>query len=146
MTDLAIRQLDMLFSEFVNSFELILSGILAIRVLRWMVLFSAPAEAWATSTASNNVGIWRHLEFQLQLCYFSYLGSSRSNPGQKNMSENVNLITKTSKTIKNWENKNSQKKLRKLQFWSIFTSEIFNFPMLTHVFGGSRGLIQSFLY
>ena len=34
MTDLAIRQLDMLFSEFVNSFELMLSGILAISVLR----------------------------------------------------------------------------------------------------------------
>ena len=139
MTDLATRQLDMLFSEFVNSFELMLSGIFAIRVLRWMVLFSAPAEAWAASTTPNNVGIWRQPGCQLQFDMFQLSGYPRELWDQpqagKHVRESQSDHQNIPKTFK-IEKIRTSRKLRKLQVWSIFTSKIFNFPMLTHV---SRG-------
>ena len=67
MPNLANRQLDTPFSKFNHSIELTLSGFVVLRVLRWLVVFSAPAEAWAANTAPNKVGIWHHLGCQLEL-------------------------------------------------------------------------------
>ena len=67
MPNLANRQLDTPFSKFNHSIELILSGSFVLRVLRWLLVFSAPAEAWATNIALNKVGIWHHLASLLEL-------------------------------------------------------------------------------